>query len=285
MVRNAGALYPKDCWPSLQLLGNWTGGSVGAYLRFYPRYFGDLPVRDLGLIASEGRMTIPLEDGTPSGVLDVTSHFFEFVPPEEIDQPNPTALRADEVEEGREYFIVPTTAFGLYRYNIYDLVRVTGFHNQTPLVEFLNKGAHFANLTGEKLSEFQVVRAMQEALREQDTTVTAFTLAPCWDDETPYYALFVEWGDLGGLERVRGLSAAMDRHLRVLNVEYDTKRASRRLGSVRAMMLPTGAWSIWDQQRLQRNGGSPEQYKHPCLVPDADFRHQLPVEQEVGTES
>src|SRR5262249_45083369 len=108
IVRRTGTLYPKDCWPKLQLLGNWTGGSVGAYLRFYPKYVGNLPVRDIGLIASEGRMSIPLEDGTSSGVLDITSHFFEFVPPDEIDSERPIALRAEEVEEGREYFIIPT---------------------------------------------------------------------------------------------------------------------------------------------------------------------------------
>jgi hypothetical protein len=285
IVRRTGTLYPKDCWPNLQLLGNWTGGSVGSYLRFYAKYFGDIPIRDLGLIASEGRLTIPIEDTTTSGVLDVTSHFFEFVPQDEIDSPNPTSFRADEVEVGKEYFIIPTTAFGLYRYNIYDLVRVTGFYHRTPLIEFLNKGAHFANLTGEKLSEFQVVRAMQEALREQNATVAAYSLAPCWDDEMPYYGLFVERGELGGLERVRRLSASIDRHLRALNVEYDSKRASQRLGGVRAMMLPTGAWSDWDQQRLQRSGGTAEQYKHPCLIPDADFRRQIPVEQEVALET
>src|SRR5262249_35737375 len=77
IVRRTGTLYPKACRPKLQLLGNWTGGSVGSYLRFYAKYYGDIPVRDLGLIASEGRLTIPIEDAPPSGVLDVTSHFFE----------------------------------------------------------------------------------------------------------------------------------------------------------------------------------------------------------------
>ena len=43
----------------------------------------------------------------------------------------------------------PTTAYGLYRYHIHDLVQVTGFHNGTPLIEFLSKGSHFANITGE----------------------------------------------------------------------------------------------------------------------------------------
>ena len=82
IIRDTGTLYPRDYWGPHCLLGNWTGGSMGAFLRHYPRYFGEFPVRDVGLIASAGRMTIPLADGTPSGVLDVTSHYFEFIPEE-----------------------------------------------------------------------------------------------------------------------------------------------------------------------------------------------------------
>src|SRR5262249_39637027 len=43
-VRRTGALYPRDYWPPTCLLGNWTGGSMGAYLRQYPRYYGAMPV-------------------------------------------------------------------------------------------------------------------------------------------------------------------------------------------------------------------------------------------------
>ena len=172
------------------------GGSVGAYLRHFPRYYGNTPVRDVGLIASEGRMTIPMADGTPSGVLDITTHYFEFIPEEEGDSPNPTVLAAHEVQEGKTYFILLTTAYGLYRYHIYDVVRVTGFHNQTPLIEFLSKGAHFANLTGEKLSEYHVTAAMVDVLRDLNLNLTAYSLAPCWDEQQPYYGLFVERGDL-----------------------------------------------------------------------------------------
>jgi hypothetical protein len=196
IVRRTGTLFPRDYWPANCILGNWTGGSVGAYLRHYPRYYGQTPVRDVGLIASEGRMTIPIADGTPSGVLDITTHYFEFVPEDEVDSPQPIALAAHEVEEGRKYFIVPTTSFGLYRYQIYDLVRVTGFYNGTPLVEFLSKGSHFSNLTGEKLSEYQVTHAMTDVLTRLDLSLTSYTLAPCWEDERPYYGLFVERGDL-----------------------------------------------------------------------------------------
>src|SRR5262245_33587095 len=107
IVRRTGTLYPRDYWPKDCLIGNWMGGSVGAYLRHFPRYYGSTPVRDIGLLASEGRMTIPLGDGTPSGVLDVTTHYFEFIPEEEGDSPNPTTVAAHEVQEGKTYYILP----------------------------------------------------------------------------------------------------------------------------------------------------------------------------------
>ena len=43
IIARTGNLYPRDYWGPDCLLGNWTGGSMGAYLRHYPRYFGDCP--------------------------------------------------------------------------------------------------------------------------------------------------------------------------------------------------------------------------------------------------
>jgi hypothetical protein len=279
IVSRTGTLYPKDYWPRDCLIGNWTGGSVGAYLRHFPRYYGATPVRDVGLLASEGRMTIPIADGTPSGVLDITTHYFEFLPEEEAERPHPVVLGAHEVQEGRTYFILPTTAFGLYRYHIHDLVRVTGFYHRTPLVEFLSKGAHFANLTGEKLSEYHVAGAMTDVLRDLNLTLTAYSLAPCWDEELPYYGLFVERGDLTGAAQGLALAAALEHRLGQVNVEYAAKRESLRLGPVRLEMVPTGTWQEWDRKRLARTGGTLEQYKHPCLIADPKFRESLPVEE------
>ena len=82
-----GRLYPMDVWPSEGTVINcWTGGSMGPYLRQLPQYYGEPPIHDLGLLASEGRFTIPLSGGTASGVLDVWSHYFEFTPEGEINQ-------------------------------------------------------------------------------------------------------------------------------------------------------------------------------------------------------
>jgi hypothetical protein len=282
IIHRTGTLYPRDYWPGDCLIGNWTGGSVGYYLRQFPKYFGSTPVRDIGLLASEGRMTIPVADGTPSGVLDVTSHYFEFLPESEADSSSPVTLAAHEVEEGKTYYILLTTAFGLYRYHIHDLVRVTGFHNRTPLVEFLSKGAHFANLTGEKLSEYHVNHALAEVLTELGRTLSTFSLAPCWDDEQPYYSLFVERADLQDRGQGVRLVELLDRRLQKLNVEYAAKRESLRLGPVRLALLPAGAWQEWDRRRLARTGGTLEQYKHPCLIADPKFRESVVVEEEVA---
>jgi len=294
IVTRTGTLYPKDYWPINCLLGNWTGGSVGTYLRHYPRYFGTTPVRDVGLIASEGRMTIPLTDGTPAGVLDVTTHYYEFIPEAEGDSPQPTVLGAHELKEGATYYILLTTAFGLYRYHIHDLVRVAGFHNNTPLIEFLSKGAHFANMTGEKLSEYHVTQSMAEVLRELDLTLTAYSLVPCWpadeaatatgkDFDQPHYGLFIEQGDVPDPSVGHRLAERLDARLRQVNMEYESKRESQRLGAVRLELVRSGFWSQWDRARLQRTGGTLEQYKHPCLIADPDFRSRMKTEQVLLT--
>src|SRR5207237_3036785 len=90
----------------------------------------------------------------------------------------------------------------------------------------------------------------------------------------------VENGDLA--DRVQGqqLADVLDKLLRDINCEYAGKRDSARLGPVRLELLPTGAWHTWAQERLARTGGTMEQYKHPCLIPDLGFRASMPVEQE-----
>jgi hypothetical protein len=286
VIAETGHLYPKDYWPALQVVSNWTGGSMGAYLRRYPEYWGNIPVRDIGLIASEGRMTIPVEDGTRAGVLDVLHQFFEFVPEAEIDSDQPTVLEAHELKEGERYYILLTTSSGLYRYNIHDLVRCVGSYNGTPMLEFLNKGSHFSSITGEKLSEFQVCRAVEQSLREFDLCLTAYTLAPCWADP-PHYSLLVEECDLSNASIAAGLADTVDRSLMEQNVEYESKRDTHRLGPVTVKVLPTGTWDRFIRDRLTKRGASSEQYKHPSLSSDLDFIRQFRVVREVlpGTPS
>lgn len=276
IVEQTGNLYPKDVWPGLGLIGCWLGGPLTAYLRFFKDYFGDVPRRDLGLLASEGRMTIPLADDSPAGVLDLSGTVFEFVPTEEIDSPSPTVLLPHELIEGREYYILLTTSGGLYRYDIKDVVRCVGWFGRTPLIEFLHKGKHFSNLTGEKLSEIQVARAADAACDRLRLRLGSYALAPCFEGETPYYGLFAELADLPNRRVGEWLATRIDDELQRANCEYESKRASQRLGPVRLRPLPPGTWAEFDRRRLRTTGGVPEQYKRPRLFPDLDFAASLP---------
>ena len=242
---------------------------MGAYLRNYPEYFGDVPVRDIGLIASEGRFTIPLRDGTAAGVLDIRHHYFEFIPEDQVDREQPEVLRAVDLEEGGRYYLLPTTAGGLYRYMIHDLVRCVGFEGTAPLVEFLSKGAHFSSLTGEKLSEYQVVAAVNEAQRALGLRLGAYVVLPRWG-EPPRYHLLVEEGDVADQAGADRLAAEVEVQLRRVNLEYDNKRDTLRLDPIRATRVAAGSWVDFQRRRLARSGGTVEQYKQPCLLSDLE---------------
>ncbi|SFJ46388.1 GH3 auxin-responsive promoter family protein [Planctomicrobium piriforme] len=274
LLQSTGALHPRSVWKELELAAVWTGGSAAAYLPRLREYLGDLAIRDHGLHASEGRMTIPLEDENPSGLLDIGTHFFEFIPEDEIDSPDPTVLQAHELVEDESYFILLTTASGLYRYDIRDVVQCTGFYGTTPMLRFLHKGSHISSLTGEKLTESQVVNAVTKVASKADVRLDCFTLTPQWGDP-PHYVLLAEetcWPT--GVSSTE-FAFRVDEELRQVNDEYLDKRDSGRLGPCEAIQVPTAQWQAFIAQRQSTAGGSTEQYKHPYLAPSLETLKQF----------
>ena len=74
-------------------------------------------------------------------------------------------LLSHELTVGADYELVISNLGGLCRYRIGDVVKVVGFHKQSPLVEFQYRIGQLLNLRGEKLSEPQFERALGKALR------------------------------------------------------------------------------------------------------------------------
>ncbi|MCX6354263.1 MAG: GH3 auxin-responsive promoter family protein [Candidatus Aureabacteria bacterium] len=258
-----GRLIPKDIWPELEVIACWTGGTLTPYLDLVKAYWGDKPLRDPGLIASEGRMTIPIEDGEGGGVLDVMSHFYEFLPYEENGA---DTLLAHELEVGKNYYILLTTSSGFFRYNISDVVQVTGYHGDSPVLKFLHKGSRISSLTGEKISEHQVVEAFRACERALGFSVPQFNVCPRGGVPPSYYLLLEEkrelCNELPGL-----LSARFDDELKRLNMEYKSKRDSGRLGAPSVKLVAGGSFDREKIEHIKRSGGRMEQYKHAYLSP------------------
>ena len=153
-----------------------------------------MPVRDLGYMASEAQISLPISDDGCAGILAIDENFYEFVPDSEIDSASPTTLNCAELEAGKSYYLILTTPSGLYRYDINDVVQVTGFHHRTPLVEFVRKGRDVTNITGEKLHVNQVIQAVARAQSAGGVALQHFRA--CADVENSLYAFSVEFAGI-----------------------------------------------------------------------------------------
>jgi len=281
LLRNGGFLQPTEVWPNLAFVTCWKGGTMPLYFRQLQRWFPGLPIRDRGYMASEGCGSIPLTDGGCAGALAVTTSFFEFIPVEARDQPNPPVLTCAELQPNRDYYILFTTSAGLYRYDINDVIRVVDFYHDVPMIEFVRKGRGMTSLTGEKLAEQQVTAAMLSAVEGlgSDDAVRHFSAVPRFGSP-PRYAFFVELGQGVGDAQLQRLAARLDHALCEANVEYETKRESLRLGSPLLRIVAPGTFDAYRQERV--SGGAPEaQVKIPHLSPDRDFGRQFSVIREI----
>lgn len=275
IVERTGRLYPKDYWPE-PIIGCWLGGTAGYQARYLSEVFGKAPLRDQGLVSSEGRHTIPIEDDKPQGVLSFTSAFYEFVPVEEVDAAAPVVLEGHELEVDRDYYLVMTTYSGYFRFNIGDIVRCRGFAGQAPLLEFLQKGERCGDLEGEKVTERQVLDAADHAAQTLGIRlgyVTAVPLRP--GRELPCYVVMVEQSDLPDSLTAARFLEEVDRRLAKDNFLYSARRRENVLGLPRLMRLPKGAWSAYVQEEVERRGTGDAQYKHPGLVQESAWLNRF----------
>jgi len=252
------ALRPCDYW-NLEFLACWTAGSMGYYLERLADWWGSLPVRDIGLLASEGRVTLPLDDATPAGVLDTKAAFFEFLPYAAWDNSSADTLAAWELEDGQDYTVVITNSAGLVRYRLDDVVRVRGWVGRTPLLEFLHRAGRVSSIAGEKLTEHHVIQAVRTATARLRLPEFDFIVAPHWADP-PFYQLNCT------AQPTAGLASTVDKALAEQNDEYRSRRKSFRLAKLQVVAVESEAIEALDRRLASNRGSTSEQYKRPCLL-------------------
>jgi len=242
LLSKKGGLSPKDFWPNISMIECWTGGTVGSYLKEVVRYFPEnVNFRDFGFVATEARCSIPISDNGPSGILTIDSNFYEFIPEEDIDKEKPRYLTVDKLEKGKRYYILFTTTAGLYRYNIDDIIKVVGFHNRTPVIEFIQKGKNVSSATGEKLYESQIISAINKAKDLVGIDLEFFCC--CLESQVPpVYSFLVEFGSELDQSKKKDFLSAVEDSLSIINMEYKTKRLSQRLGNPKLKVLEKGSF-------------------------------------------
>ncbi len=286
--RRGGRLLPADYWPRMALIGCWKGGTVSSYLERFPAWYDPdgrgMPAnRDMGYLASEARMSIPVSDHGAGGVLSVHLNVFELVPAEDIDgRPgDPDSWRflgVDEVEVGHEYYVFITTTGGLYRYDMNDVIEVVGRYRKAPVIVFRRKGRGMTNLTGEKLSVNQLIEAVARASSAAGVEAPHFKAEP--DSDASRYVFKVEFRPTPDEATARTFLKSADQSLDELNIEWKTKRASGRLRDPVLQVMKEG-WYERGKQKLVAEGKRLFQAKTILLDAKAVYR---PEPEEMAAE-
>ncbi len=221
-------LRPKHYWPNLALVNTWKLGNFALLLPKLDGYYpNNTVIRSFGYQASEGRAGMVLKNDWTFSVLAAHIYHFEFIKMEDRFQSSPTIYSADELEVGKRYYIFFSNGSGLYRYDINDIIEVVGYFNQIPTFKFIQKGEGITSITGEKISEEQVV--MVETYASNSTGLsTEFYLLFC-DEQELCYKFFIEFTKDVSDEEINNFNAAFDKKMCEVNPEYEVKRGTRRL--------------------------------------------------------
>ncbi|HEY0319629.1 MAG TPA: GH3 auxin-responsive promoter family protein [Pyrinomonadaceae bacterium] len=263
VIQSSGFLHPGGAWPDLRLIGCWMGGSAGVKTDRLSRFYGRVPLRDLGYLASEGRITVPFEDETASGIPALKSNYYEFIAEEEIDSEKARVLSIHELEAGVRYSILLTTTGGLYRYKINDIVEVTGFRGRAPLLAFVRKGGEMANITGEKMHVNHLIEAVGEVVRRFRLPVERFRASP--DMNASRYEVYLELeSEVSRALLQDEVLPALDGALARVNVEYEQKRSSKRLAPLCIHLMARG-WAARELRRHIEAGRRDTQFKWQIL--------------------
>ena len=274
-----GELLPKDFWPNLKLIECWKGGTVRLYLEGLDRYFGSTPIRDFGCLSTETRSSIPITDEGAGGILAISTNFYEFIPKEDMYKAERRTMLCDQLEKEKEYLLIVTTPGGLYRYDTDDVIRVDGFFNKTPVIEFMQKGLNAISLSGEKVYESHINEAINAANNELKLVIKFFS-ASVQMEKPPRYIFLAEFTDDPSPEKKKALLRSVEDELCRCNLEYEDTRQRQELNSPILKVVRKDEFEKFRSKRVAE-GAHETQFKVPELVRDPEFQKNFKIEEEI----
>ena len=254
LVDHEDRMTVQHLWPHLKAVVTWTGGSCGGLIpALQAKLSPQTAMIEMGYLSSECLGSVNLDPRTNRCVPMIQANFYEFVSQTDWDEGRPDTLTVEQLEEGKKYYVVVTTANGLYRYFMNDLVEVTGRIHRTPTIAFVQKGKGVTNITGEKLYEYHLTEAMEALQKIYRIQVHFYVMLA--DPLRRHYTLYMEHPVLDAFAGYH-----VDKALARVNVEFQAKRDSGRLEPVRIVNLDPGTGEAYKTHCL-RLGQRDSQFK------------------------
>lgn len=261
-------------WPTLSLIICWQSQVVQPYFKQLAPYTRGVAMRDYITQSSECMMAVPIRDSLSGGLLAHTAHYFEFIPEAEVNDEVPKTISAWNLDVGSRYEVVVSTGGGLYRYRMGDCVQVNEFHGNVPVIEFLYRFGRTSSITGEKLTEFQVLCAAKAATSICTLGPDEFLCFPC-SGHQPHYSIALETDNEKLTDdRLATWCSEFERQLKTANGEYADKCGSGRLGPIVALRSPAGQLRN-NRLDTRSKGVSEEQVKSEVLSAKLDLHKQV----------
>ena len=267
----SGKQHLEEVWPNLEVFFHG-GVAFTPYRQQYQRLITSPRMHYMETYnASEGFFGLQDDpaDAAMSLMIDY-GVFYEFIPMDEFDSPEPTVVPLWGVETGRNYAMVITTSSGLWRYIIGDMVRFTGRDPYKFIITGRTKS--FINAFGEELIVDNAEKGLAEACRQTGAEVLEYTAAPVFMDANGKcrHQWVVEFSrEPDSLEH---FATVLDESLQQINSDYEAKRYKDiTLQRLELIEGRPGVFNDWLKQKGKLGG----QHKVPRLCNNRDIIEQV----------
>ena len=261
-------------WPNLKLIGAIGTGGFSAYRYKMWNYSGKrIPYDNLSYAASESMIAIARHFGDTSFVLIPDGGFFEFIPEKKMDDPDFTPLTIKDLKEGESYEILVTNLSGLYRYRIKDVVQVTGFYNEAPMIRFMYRANQVLSIAGEKTNEEAIRWAMEQFIRESGIQISDYSVYADIDTEPGHYVFLMEPDEYVPKERLDRLRDIIDAKLCQANPSYGSKVITGVLQPMELIFVQKETYQLYRDMMIMK-GVSQNQLK-PVRVIDTPVKKKF----------
>ncbi|THG00407.1 jasmonoyl--L-amino acid synthetase JAR4-like [Camellia sinensis] len=282
-----------ELFPKAKYVYGIMTGSMEPYLKKLRHYAGELPLLSADYGSSEGWIganvnpKLPPEQVTFAVLPNIG--YFEFIPlrenvevqkPDEIESSllsmEAKPLGLTEVKIGEEYEIIFTNFAGLYRYRLGDVVKVVGFHNSTPELQFVCRSNLLLTINIDKNTEKDLqlsVEAAAKLLAEEKLEVVDFTSLVDLSTDPGHYVIFWEVSGEAGEDLLKECCNCLDQSF--VDAGYMSSRKVNTIGALELRVLRRGTFQkILDHYVGQ--GSAVSQFKTPrCVGPSNNIVLQI----------